>query len=742
MLESAKELKTEQPITRESAVVACFVYQGEKLLGWDCFAQQSVSVGKHAKADIVLEDETIADVQAVFYLTGNEITVFDICVNEGVTVNEELVTTRRLGPLDFVKIGSYTIKVKIQKPSSLNAALTASDNHLSRNTPLEESESITEDVISEHDADIHDEPAEEYTGPSFLCQSESRSEEASTLDRERLIESEIIPFVTDKNSAEFVEEESEPEILERDKAQNDILIEPEQNEKPISMNQTAVPETNNTVTEEYLHEIETQFQQIESEPFACEEETEEDDEDDEDDKGDLPLFLRDRLMEPRQVNTDSVTGLIALQIIKFRDDHIYDICFLDEQEKYHSMNGKRKFCLAENKNSHGCYFYFTDRFRGQLCSSDATDINVTDLCTSENVHNRRKEIYRSAVPKKGTVILTDDHYSYLLRRVIRSKSPNVAAAPQQEKRFHKSLLHSAGFHIVLMLLVALFVSLPQKQNQTAPESRFVHIDTAKLSRPEPAKPPKKKLKTEKPVIKKAKKLKKAPKQKKVVKSRTKTAAQKGNVKKRNIKQAGILGLIGASTGIKPKEALASVTNLDTVSSPRMNADNFRVSGIADKLDSPEIELPVGDLLKTRGSSQVLRSAGTKGEGRIAELNEGTAGHKGVKGMVSVALDNNVRIHGGMSREAVKRVIDQHMDEVSYCYENALMGNPSLAGSIVFEWKIMLSGKVGEVGIKTSSVKSDSIHSCIKRAIKSWQFPKPTNTEVIVSYPFVFDIVGF
>jgi hypothetical protein len=83
-----------------------------------------------------------------------------------------------------------------------------------------------------------------------------------------------------------------------------------------------------------------------------------------------------------------------------------------------------------------------------------------------------------------------------------------------------------------------------------------------------------------------------------------------------------------------------------------------------------------------------------------------------------------------------------MDEVSYCYENALMRNPSLAGSIVFEWKILLSGKVGEVGIKTSSVKSDSIHSCIKSAIKSWQFPEPTNTEVIVSYPFVFDIVGF
>ncbi len=741
MLESAREVKKEKQTARKSAVIECFVYQGEELLGWDCFAQQSVSVGRNAKADIVLEEETIADVHAVFYVTGNEITVFNINIDDSVRVNDELVSTRSLGTMDFVKIGPYTMKVKIQKPSSLSTALTESDNHLSRDTVLEQSVSITEDGMTGIELDAPEKPVDKDTGSSSLYQDESRPDASHDLDRDCLIENETRPSVMDKNPAKTLEEEkNEPEIFVRDNAQSNTMIEPEQEtETTISIHHTSAPGPEHTVTEECLDEIEAQFQKKESVPYDFEEETEEDDEDDE---GDLPLFLRDRLMETNHFDSASVTGHVALEVIKFRDDHVYDICFLDHKEKYHSGNGKTKFCLAENKSRHECYFYFTKQFMGQICTGNVLDTDIVDLCISENVHHKRKEIYRSFVPKKGTLILTDDYYSYLIRRVVRSKSPHVAASPRPDKRLNRSLVHSAGFHFVIMLLLTLFVALPTKQHLQEPESRFVHIDTAKLKKKEPAKPQKKKVMTEKPVIKKAEKPKKVPKKKKVVRTRKKTVAQKGNVKKRNIKKAGILSLIGTSAGIIPKEALASVTNLDTVSAPRMSDENFRVAGIADKLDSPDIELPVGDVLKTRGSSQVLRSAGTKGEGRIAELNEGTAGQKGVKGMVSVELDNKVRVQGGMSREAVKRVIDQHMEEVTYCYETALMGNPSLAGSIVFEWKILLSGKVGEVGIKTSSVKSDIIHSCIKRAIKTWQFPKPTNTEVIVSYPFVFDIVGF
>jgi hypothetical protein len=112
-------------------------------------------------------------------------------------------------------------------------------------------------------------------------------------------------------------------------------------------------------------------------------------------------------------------------------------------------------------------------------------------------------------------------------------------------------------------------------------------------------------------------------------------------------------------------------------------------------------------------------------------------------MVSADLKAPVQLlGGGMSREEVRKVIDQHMDEVSYCYETALMEDPSIMGKMAFEWRILLDGRVGEVRIKSSSIRSDQLHSCIRGSIKSWKFPKPQGAEVEVSYPFIFDVVGF
>ena len=188
--------------------------------------------------------------------------------------------------------------------------------------------------------------------------------------------------------------------------------------------------------------------------------------------------------------------------------------------------------------------------------------------------------------------------------------------------------------------------------------------------------------------------------------------------------------------------LASVTNLDAVVSSHSSEAHFKVGGIVGKLSGDKIEVPSVRLVSTKRSSQVLRSVGVEGKGRIAALKIGETGKNQVMAMVTADLDQTVHIQGGMSRQAVKKVIDQHMDEITYCYETALIADPSIMGKIIFEWKILLSGKVGEIRIKFSSIKSSDIHSCIKERIKSWSFPSPKGTEVVVSYPFIFDIVGF
>jgi hypothetical protein len=201
-------------------------------------------------------------------------------------------------------------------------------------------------------------------------------------------------------------------------------------------------------------------------------------------------------------------------------------------------------------------------------------------------------------------------------------------------------------------------------------------------------------------------------------------------------------MLGDSKVAQVQPAVANVTNLDAVNSANSSQAKFKVGGIKGKLGTSKISVAGGDVVATKGNSQVLRSYGAGGDGRVAALEKGKVGQKKVMGMVQARLNKSVRIQGGMSREAVKRVIEQHLDEITYCYETALISNPSIKGKITMEWKILMSGTVGEIRIKSSTVKSPEIYGCIKSAIKTWQFPRPTGNEVVVSYPFIFDIVGF
>ncbi|MBE0617568.1 MAG: AgmX/PglI C-terminal domain-containing protein, partial [Proteobacteria bacterium] len=220
--------------------------------------------------------------------------------------------------------------------------------------------------------------------------------------------------------------------------------------------------------------------------------------------------------------------------------------------------------------------------------------------------------------------------------------------------------------------------------------------------------------------------------------------QGGNALNRNVKQAGILGALGLSGGVNlgAGEALAAVTNIDAVPSTRAGEAALQVGGLVGKLGSSRIEVPAVGLVNTKGSAQVVVSAGVDGGGRLAALEKGTTGKRQVQALVSADLKAPVSVQGGMSREEVKRVIDQHLDEVTYCYETALIEDAALLGKMTFEWRILETGRVGEVRIQSSSVRSETLHSCIRDRIRGWQFPKPRGAEVLVSYPFVFDVVGF
>ena len=115
---------------------------------------------------------------------------------------------------------------------------------------------------------------------------------------------------------------------------------------------------------------------------------------------------------------------------------------------------------------------------------------------------------------------------------------------------------------------------------------------------------------------------------------------------------------------------------------------------------------------------------------------------GVAGAVVQAPARAAQIHGSISREEIAKVINQHMQQIRACYEKALLHDPGLGGKLMIEWTIDMSGAVQSFKTKSSSMKNPDVGECILDNLKTWRFPRPTGGTVVVSYPFVFNSVGF
>ncbi len=131
----------------------------------------------------------------------------------------------------------------------------------------------------------------------------------------------------------------------------------------------------------------------------------------------------------------------------------------------------------------------------------------------------------------------------------------------------------------------------------------------------------------------------------------------------------------------------------------------------------------------------------RGKG-IGALGAGSIGKGAVGGTVSHAIAHSVGAQGTIDKEAVAKVINSHLHEVSACYERALLREPGLAGKIVLEWGISTSGTVTSARTKSSTMKSSAVESCILSALKMWKFPSARGAGVVISYPFMFNSVGF
>lgn len=202
----------------------------------------------------------------------------------------------------------------------------------------------------------------------------------------------------------------------------------------------------------------------------------------------------------------------------------------------------------------------------------------------------------------------------------------------------------------------------------------------------------------------------------------------------------------SAAGPAMHDMLAAVDKLGNgPGSKHAKAVNYKLSGLVGK--APIATAGLGNFGLGGGGKGGIGTLGAellhgKGGGGIGAMGAGSVGHGKIGGTVSRATARKVSAQGNIDRDAVARTVNQHLQEVRACYERQLLKDPGLAGKVVLEWTISTSGLVVQAKTKTSTLNNATVESCILSSLKTWHFPSARGGLVIVSYPFLFNAVGY
>ena len=106
------------------------------------------------------------------------------------------------------------------------------------------------------------------------------------------------------------------------------------------------------------------------------------------------------------------------------------------------------------------------------------------------------------------------------------------------------------------------------------------------------------------------------------------------------------------------------------------------------------------------------------------------------------LPGIVTAQGALDKDIIRRIVRRHLNEVKYCYDQALVRQPKLDGRVVVKFTISGTGQVLASFVQSTTLGSPAVEMCVANAIKRWEFPAPRQGGLaIVSYPFTFSPAG-
>ena len=146
------------------------------------------------------------------------------------------------------------------------------------------------------------------------------------------------------------------------------------------------------------------------------------------------------------------------------------------------------------------------------------------------------------------------------------------------------------------------------------------------------------------------------------------------------------------------------------------------------------------ILGTVGVSGPGSGPGT-GPGR-GPYGRGVGGFRSRKATTPDPILGVATVRGQLDKEIIRRIVRRHVNEVKYCYDQALARQPKLDGRLVTQFTISGTGQVLASVVQSSTLWSPAVEMCVVNAVKRWQFPAPEKGGlVIVSYPFQFSPAG-
>ena len=790
---------------REQTVLQVFIFREGRFWGTECFAQSTLTIGRSPEVDLQLDDDIISRTHTEVNVTAEGLVVEDLGSSNGTFVNGEPVERCFVDSRDEVSIGSFTLKFKLlakKKPKvRFGDETRIVDRETARDmTEVVQPEAVDDDMVVGEASGPKPEPVrpayqpekKPYSAPiqEPVREVESRRGEIAAALREELGgfespstermerpagldqgEEEHEQFEPDEYAVETQVEQSpfapqaeppapEPPSGAPDHGTRWLTPEPEsgpslelapelQPEPPRQMREVELPgavphsaplpgpsaaEQPEPPVEgdwaDYGDEEDDEYQPDFVEPFSL-----------------LNNLIRENFAQP-QVPTEPTPVVEVIGYSSEKQVLSYEQVGKGGKHKI----GPKKFVLAHYKEPGSCRVLFSDDFSGGVITGGRT-VAVDELKTSTNQVSRKKgrNIYAYKLMKGDYANLIHEGGGSFVRFV---NPPKLPPAPRTKKLDAMSwkIFGSTFLAHVLFIVILSFFSKDVSAASDADIDRFAKVDMKDIQMDKPEEeaeipldqlPEPEKEEAEKEEEKKEEEKPKEEEKKK--KKKPKKRRKKGSGPGDQGGGAGMMAALGNLSQKKPsRNIVAAVSNLDAVRVPG-GRSRYKVSGLVTKLPTSSVVVSRGKGVGVKAGIDLLR--GGKGRGGMAgigpgALRGGKTGRRGVGGVVFKAPKRKMRVRGHLSREAIAKVVRKHLREIQYCYEKNLLLNSKLAGKLIMEWTITISGSVSVVKTKSNTMATPAVAMCISAKIKRWKFPRPKGGIVVVSYPFIFNSIGF